>query len=102
ITNIAKYAYPDGECRAWVNVSREGSTITLSVRDEGIGLPQGMDETTSGGLGMRLIAAFTRQLNGTVDVRRHEPGTEFVISFAVAYFRASRLARGTFVIRLRK
>lgn len=83
ITNIAKYAYPEGKCRAWVNVSREGNTITLSVRDEGIGLPQGIDETTSAGLGMRLIAAFARQLNGTVEVKRHDPGTEFVILFGV-------------------
>jgi two-component sensor histidine kinase len=83
ITNIAKYAYPEGKCRAWVNVSRAGSTVTLSVRDEGIGLPQGIDETTSAGLGMRLIAAFARQLNGSVDLRRHAPGTEFVISFDV-------------------
>jgi two-component sensor histidine kinase len=52
------------------------------VRDEGIGLPPGIDETTSVGLGMRLIGAFARQLNATVDVKRHEPGTEFVISFS--------------------
>jgi two-component sensor histidine kinase len=84
ITNLAKYAYPDGNCQAWVSVSRAGSTITLSVRDEGIGLPPGVDETTSAGLGMRLIGAFTRQLNGTVEVKRNDPGTEFVISFAVA------------------
>jgi two-component sensor histidine kinase len=83
ITNIAKYAYPDGNCRAWVSVSREGSVITLSVRDEGIGLPEGVDETTSTGLGMRLIGAFTRQLNGSVDVKRHDPGTEFLIRFEV-------------------
>jgi two-component sensor histidine kinase len=83
ITNTAKYAYPDGNCRAWVNVSREGSAVTLSVRDEGVGLPPGVDETTSAGLGMRLIGAFTRQLNGSVEVKRHNPGTEFVISFEV-------------------
>jgi two-component sensor histidine kinase len=83
ITNTAKYAYPDGNCRAWVNVSREGSAVTLSVRDEGVGLPPSVDETTSTGLGMRLIGAFTRQLNGSVEVKRHNPGTQFVISFEV-------------------
>jgi two-component sensor histidine kinase len=53
------------------------------VRDEGVGLAPDVDETTSAGLGMRLIGAFTRQLNGTVEVKRNDPGTEFVISFAV-------------------
>ena len=83
ITNVAKYAYPEGNCRAWVSVSREGGVITLSVRDEGIGLPQGIDETTSTGLGMRLVGAFTRQLNGSVEVKRHDPGAEFVIRFDI-------------------
>jgi two-component sensor histidine kinase len=83
ITNVAKYAYPDGNCRAWVNVSREGSVVRLSVRDEGVGLPAAVDETTSTGLGMRLISAFTRQLNGSVEVKRDKPGAEFVIAFEV-------------------
>jgi two-component sensor histidine kinase len=83
ITNIAKYAYPEGNCRAWVSVSRQGGVVTLSVRDEGVGLPPAVDETTSTGLGMRLIGAFTRQLNGSVEVKRNDPGTEFVISFEV-------------------
>jgi two-component sensor histidine kinase len=55
----------------------------LSVRDEGVGLPPAVDETTSTGLGMRLISAFTRQLNGSVEVKRHNPGAEFVIAFEV-------------------
>lgn len=83
ITNTAKYAYPEGNCRAWVNVAREGRTIVLSVRDEGIGLPPEIDETTSTGLGMRLVSAFAKQLNGSVEVKRHAPGTEFVVSFGV-------------------
>jgi two-component sensor histidine kinase len=66
-----------------VNVAREGRTIVLSVRDEGIGLPPEIDETTSTGLGMRLVSAFAKQLNGSVEVKRHAPGTEFVVSFGV-------------------
>jgi hypothetical protein len=50
------------------------------VRDEGIGLPPEIDETTSTGLGMRLVSAFAKQLNGSVEVKRHAPGTEFVVS----------------------
>jgi two-component sensor histidine kinase len=83
ITNIAKYAYPSGQCRAWVTVSRDGETITLSVRDQGVGLPPDVDETTSKGLGMRLVGAFAKQLGGSVEVKRLQPGTEFVASFSI-------------------
>src|ERR1700723_1986718 len=39
ITNSAKYAYPDGGCEVWLDVSRSGDAISISVRDRGIGLP---------------------------------------------------------------
>jgi two-component sensor histidine kinase len=32
---------------------------------------------------MRLVGAFTRQLNGSVEVKRHDPGAEFVIRFDI-------------------
>ena len=81
ITNAAKYAYPTGHCRAWVQVSRssDGTTI-VSVRDEGVGLPPDFDLKSGKRLGMRLINAFTAQLKATLDIKRREPGTEFVLS----------------------
>ena len=84
ITNIAKYAYPAGGCRAWVSVTREGNAMALSVRDEGVGLPPDFDPKNSKGLGMRLVSAFTRQLHGTLDVKAPQPGTEFLIRFPLS------------------
>jgi two-component sensor histidine kinase len=81
ITNAAKYAYPSGNCRAWVGISQaaEGTTV-VSVRDEGAGLPADFDADAGKRLGMRLIKAFTTQLSAVMDVRRRAPGTEFILS----------------------
>ena len=80
ITNAAKYAYPTGSCRAWVTIARADDTTTISVRDEGVGLPAGFDIRSGQRLGMRLVNAFTAQLAAKLDVKRREPGTEFVLS----------------------
>lgn len=53
---------------------------TVSVRDEGVGLPAGFDLKSGERLGMRLINAFTKQLAATIEVKRRAPGTEFVLS----------------------
>jgi two-component sensor histidine kinase len=85
VTNAAKYAYPAGRCRAWVTLSRgpEG-TITISVRDQGAGLPQDFDLHSKRRLGMRLVNAFATQLQGDLQVRRLQPGTEFLLAIPLA------------------
>jgi two-component sensor histidine kinase len=81
ITNAAKYAYPAGHCRVWVTVVRDPhDAMIVSVRDEGVGLPQDFDMNTGRGLGMRLIRAFTTQLAGELEVKRRTPGAEFVLT----------------------
>jgi two-component sensor histidine kinase len=82
ITNAAKYAYRDRQSGTiWVRVGRGADdTVVLSVHDEGQGLPADFELRSAPGLGMRILTAFSRQLNATVEVRRLEPGTEFVVT----------------------
>jgi two-component sensor histidine kinase len=81
ITNVAKYAYPAGHSRAWVALSRgPEDTITISVRDEGAGLPPDFDIHSKRRLGMRLVNAFATQLQGDFQFRRRDPGTEFLLT----------------------
>jgi len=81
ITNGAKYAYPDGAGgKIWVKVARIGDTVSISVRDEGAGLPPGFDRDKPKGLGMRIITAFVAQLGGTLEINARQPGTEFVVT----------------------
>ena len=80
ITNSAKYAYPDGGCEVWLDVSRSGDAISISVRDRGIGLPPEFDLNSGKRLGMRLVSALSSQVHADLQVRRHTPGTEFLLS----------------------
>jgi two-component sensor histidine kinase len=81
ITNAAKYAYPAGNCRVWVTLSRAPKdAVVISVRDEGIGLPPNFDIKSGRRLGMRLIDSFTQQLHGNLQFLRKSLGTEFVLT----------------------
>lgn len=53
--------------------------VVISVRDQGIGLPSDFETTSRKGLGMRLVNAFAAQLGGTLEIRRHTPGVEFLV-----------------------
>jgi two-component sensor histidine kinase len=81
ITNSAKYAHPNVKCEAWIGVTQSNSKVSISVRDEGIGLPADFETTSQKGLGMRLINAFSAQLGGDLEIRRHAPGVEFILVF---------------------
>jgi two-component sensor histidine kinase len=80
ITNSAKYAYPDGGCEVWLDVARSNGSISIAVRDRGIGLPADFDINSGRRLGMRLVNALTAQVRADLQVRRHTPGTEFLLT----------------------
>ncbi len=80
ITNAAKHAYKgQSDCEIWVGMAREGETLRISVRDEGIGLPPEFDLAKTRGLGMRLVRAFLQQLDATITINPQPQGTEFVV-----------------------
>jgi PAS domain S-box-containing protein len=81
--NALKHAFPSG-CDGEVTVSMErhpsADTACLRVRDNGVGLPAGMDWRQPSSLGLRLVRILAVQLHGTVDTRIG-PGAEFQITF---------------------
>ncbi|HZP98204.1 MAG TPA: histidine kinase dimerization/phosphoacceptor domain -containing protein [Reyranella sp.] len=81
VTNSAKHAYPNGaDGRVSVRLSRrDADTASISVRDEGRGLPSGFDIAKSSGLGMRIVTALSEASGATVTARNLEQGAEFVI-----------------------
>lgn len=85
IANAAKYAYKnEAGGTIWVNVCRSGdASFSVTVRDKGVGLPLDFDFKKATGLGMRIITAFSNQVNATIKVRSLEPGTEFVLTIPV-------------------
>ena len=80
ITNCAKYAYPNQtQGDVWVDIERDkDGHLSISVRDEGAGLPADFDPSKARGLGMRLINAFIKQLNAKLTFDRLPRGSEFI------------------------
>lgn len=85
VTNAAKYAYrSETGGKVWVRVARgPDRRITLSVRDEGNGLPLGFDIEKAKGLGMRIIVALSQQLEAELSTAERAPGVEFIVSVPV-------------------
>jgi two-component sensor histidine kinase len=82
--NASKYAYADGvEGRVLVRLTALGDRCTVSVEDDGAGLPEGFNPGSSKGLGMRLVTSFARQLKGHLAVERLPRGTRFAVTFPI-------------------
>jgi two-component sensor histidine kinase len=83
IINAAKYAYAGNDKGAVrVVLARQGDdNISLSISDDGVGLPAGFDPQQSTGLGMRIVRAFSSQLGAQLSVNARPRGAEFVVVF---------------------
>lgn len=82
VSNALKHAFPESESGLIrVNVQTSaGNVVTLSVSDNGIGLPASFEPGGTETLGLQLVYMLTDQLHGTITVFRGN-GTEFRISF---------------------
>ncbi|MBK8209504.1 MAG: ATP-binding protein [Rhodospirillales bacterium] len=67
IINAIKHAHPSGVTgRLTVRcVRRTDGQLVIEVKDDGVGLPEGFDPASDGGLGLRLVQLLSRQLNAT-------------------------------------
>ena len=92
ITNSAKYA------KSNITVRLETSPNighSLSVSDDGPGLPQGFDPARSKGIGMKIIATLVKQIGGTLRISPGDQGhgTRFTVKFS-SPFPVGRSCRG--------
>lgn len=55
----------------------DGDHMTLTIKDNGIGLPQDVDIRKSNSLGMFLVESFSQQLNAEYDIKSSLSGTSF-------------------------
>lgn len=84
ISNSLKHAFPHGR-QGGISVDfRTGSDgcILLAVADNGVGLPSDLDVAATDTLGLQVVTILTRQLRGSMEVRR-EHGTTFALKFGV-------------------
>ena len=88
VTNAFKHAFPPGWARSdsrcntiTVSTGWDGSAYTITVADNGVGLPAGVDWATTKSMGLMLIRMLGRhQLQGALNLDRCN-GTSFRLQF---------------------
>ncbi len=81
VSNSLKYAFPEGrEGEIVIDLSAGDSSYKLTLSDDGIGLPEGLDIEQAKTLGLKLVGTLTEQLGGQLS-RSNGRGTKFEITF---------------------
>jgi two-component sensor histidine kinase len=91
MTNAYKYAFPyewgrqkskTQELKIEISsIKEEGNLYTLSVSDNGIGIPENLDIQNSTSLGLKIVSSMVNQLEGSVEILRNKK-TQFLIKFS--------------------
>ena len=81
LTNIMKHAFAGRECGS-ISISADSidERITLVIEDDGKGIPESVDIENSAGFGLTLVGLLTKQLEGTIQIKRVR-GTRIVLVF---------------------
>lgn len=82
-SNALKYAFPGGRSGTiTVLFARlESGDLTLSVSDDGVGIPANVDWETSQSVGLRVVRILSRQIDGVLSLDRAGGGTRFEMNF---------------------
>lgn len=83
LANSMKYAF-EGRARGQITVSatNAGGLVTITVQDDGNGIPDSISWGNSTGFGLQLVKALADQLEGTIRMER-AGGTRVILVFAV-------------------
>jgi two-component sensor histidine kinase len=91
VSNSLKYAFTGrdkGEIRIELrreeskNEESQNTSYTLTVSDNGVGIPDSLDIENLDSLGMQLVVSLVDQLDGEFELKRNN-GTEFTVRFTV-------------------
>jgi PAS domain S-box-containing protein len=80
VSNALRHAFP-GDRKGTITLAGGlvDDVLTLSVSDDGVGIPSGYDWKNAKSLGLRLVNILTDQIDGTITVPE-TPGTMFIIT----------------------
>jgi two-component sensor histidine kinase len=83
LSNALKHAFPgDRKGKISVHLNEHGDgPISMSVRDDGIGLPAAFDFDRTETLGLQLVQALVRQIDGRITIERRDTGAGFNVVF---------------------
>ena len=81
LTNAMKHAFIGREKGIIVvSLSIKETHVALVIKDNGKGIPESTDVSTSTGFGLHLVKILIGQLRGTIRLKR-EDGTTFILEF---------------------
>lgn len=83
LTNTMKHAFPEGEGRVTIKAYKKDNLININIEDDGVGLPEGFKPEECETLGMRIMYALTRQLDGEIKIKG-EKGVKIRLKFPQA------------------
>ena len=83
VSNCLEHAFQEDQTDSKIAISsyQDGSGyVHLIVQDNGVGLPENFDVSTSRSMGLRIVNALVMQLNGTLEIEG-DSGARFHLCF---------------------
>ncbi|MFW6137078.1 MAG: sensor histidine kinase, partial [Candidatus Aminicenantaceae bacterium] len=82
LSNALKHAFPGGrKGNIWIELHSGEDRKKLSIKDNGVGLPENFDFKNADSLGMQLVSSLIDQIKGTLELKT-APETAFIIYFS--------------------
>jgi len=79
LTDVMKHAFKGlKQGHIWIKLNKTEDQMTLMVKDDGVGFPEGFNIKESKGFGMMLIDMLIGQLGGTISIENHHGVTSTV------------------------
>nr|WP_246434160.1 histidine kinase dimerization/phosphoacceptor domain -containing protein [Spirochaeta isovalerica] len=89
LTNSIKYAFPgDRQGTISIFMKVDGNVISLTISDDGVGLPEDFDPSKTKSLGTKLIRVLSDQIDGDLQINR-DRGTSYTLNFSESAQRES-------------
>ncbi|HNU58236.1 MAG TPA: histidine kinase dimerization/phosphoacceptor domain -containing protein, partial [Flavobacteriales bacterium] len=81
ISNAFKHAFPNGRAgKVHIGSNLVGNQVSITIADDGAGLPEGFHTDKDGNLGLELVHTLVEQLDGKLDVKTG-PGVSYLLTF---------------------
>ena len=82
IHNALEHGLADEGLALGIHVSSNGSELSVTISDDGVGFPEGFDISTSPNLGLQIVRTLTEnELRGTLSLITDEQETRAVLTF---------------------
>jgi len=83
VTNSMKYAFAGMDSgNIFISLKRNGDKAVLTLRDDGVGLPEGFDTNKTTGFGIILVKMLAEQLKGNFSIKS-DGGTKNILQFTI-------------------